>query len=120
MYREYKLKSIPHGNCRVNIITEKGKIQRIELQSYLTTVTVIDLDERIPVIYNTYEWKLFYNHRKEEKKPPQTTIKQIGKFTAEFLGENIYKELKKSDIYFLNIAEVKTITAVAENYIEGR
>lgn len=120
MYKEYKLKSIPNGNCRVHIITENGKIQRIELQSYLTAVAVIDLDEKIPVIYLTYECKLFFNHRKEQKRPPQTTIKQIGKFTAEFLGENIYKELKKSDIYFLNIAEVKTITAVAEDYIEGR
>lgn len=118
MYKEYRLKSIPHGNCRVCLFyDENSTLQRIELKSYLTTVVVIDLSPYMPVLYTTYEWKVFCEYRKMDKKPPVTSIKHIGKFTTEFTGENLYHNLKKCDIIHLSPEQVKSIIEnVVNNY----
>lgn len=118
MYEEYRLKSIPHGNCRVCLIfSEKSTLERIELKSYLTTVAVIDLAEEMPVLYTTYDWKVFYESRMEWKNPPMTSIKHIGKFTKEFTGENLYQSLKKADIIYLDPIQVKEILRTVSTYI---
>lgn len=118
MYKEYRLKSIPHGNCRVCFIyDEYGLLERIELKSYLTIVAVIDLADEMPVLYTTYDWKVFYESRREWKNPPMTSIKHIGKFTAEFTGENLYQALKKTDIIHLEPAQVKAILKTVSTYV---
>lgn len=118
MYKEYPLKSIPYGNCRVCLIfSEKSALERIELKSYLTTIAVIDLANEMPVLYTTYDWKVFYEYRKMYKNPPMTSIKHIGKFTKEFIGENLYQSLKKTDIILLDPAQVKSILRTVSTYI---
>lgn len=118
MYKEYRLKSIPNGNCRVCLIyDENGLLERVELKSYLTTVIVIDLAKEMPVIYTTYDWKVFCEYRKIDKKPPRTSINHICKFTKEITGENLYHDLKKFDIIHLSPEQVETIIeTVVNNY----
>lgn len=116
MYKEYKMKSMPYGKCRVCLVyDEYGLLERIELKSYLTTVVVIDLADEMPVLYTTYDWKVFYEYHKEDKNTPITSIRHISKFTKEFTGENLYQDLKKCDIINLTPEQVKTIVRTVVN-----
>lgn len=116
MYKEYKMKSMPYGKCRIRLVyNEYGLLERIELKSYLTTVAVIDLADEMPVLYTTYDWKVFYESRRADKNPPKTSIRHISKFTKEFTGENLYHDLKKCDIINLNPEQVKTIVRTVVN-----
>lgn len=106
--KRYRLRSMPHAHCIVEIHTEGGMITDIVFKSYRTDVIILDLDYDEITCTGTYS---------------QSTRKQIGRFMREFTINEDYstmKELANTSMQFkpLRISDTDYARKIAKNYLD--
>lgn len=109
--KEFRLGSMPQAQAHVRIIRNDSVLEEVQLISYSTLVIVItrDTDDK-------FVWSCSGTYSK-------TTARHIGRFTSEFLGENLYYKAKDiagtGECLSLDDYNQKALFKTVSNYLHG-
>lgn len=83
-YEYYCLHSMPHAQCHVELsVDDSGLVKSVTLVSYSTKILTLNYTDKV---WCTVNYPVDCS---------MTTARHVNRFTSEFLGRNLYQELKR-------------------------
>lgn len=99
----YRLRSMPYAQCHVELsIDDSGLFKSVTLVSYSTKILTLNYTDEV---WCTVNYPVDCS---------RTTARHVSSFTSEFLGRNLYHELKRTGPGFSKCYEGVFYTCMAQ------